>query len=682
MRLKKLFEPIRIGNMVLKNRIKLPAMAVGMGEDGGISEEIKAFYALMAKGGVSFLGISCTPTRLIQDPMLGLYENRFVPGLRKLVDVIHEYDTKVYAQMGVGYSWAFGNGPVELVSPSGTTVSGRPGTPFRMGGPFEPTMPRALSRVEIHQIVEAFGDGARRAKEAGFDAVEVIASVGYVISQFMSPLTNKRTDEYGGSLENRMRFLLEIIENIQKKTGKDYPITCRISGADLMEPTGYDLEDTKKMARILEEAGICQIDVMAGWHNTTVAMIQTQVPQGAWVHLAEGVKRVVHIPVAAGTQIQDVLVAEHVLAQGKADMIFMARALIADPELPNKAKEGRLKDIRPCMNCCRCMEASDNPPVYCSVNARIGREFEYPCEKPSATKKRVLVIGGGPGGMEVARIASLRGHKVTLCDQNSRLGGSLLLASVTNWRLGPVLEYMVREIRKLSIEIKLNTTVTPQWVEKMRPDAVVVAVGGVAPPLEVPVADSPILLDRRRIQEVLEGRSIQKGALAKRFVSYLGRLLIKYFYDPSLLKWLLKFNFPFKKRVIILGGNYAGCELAETLVARGKEVTIIEESGRMGSDIGIIHRWVFLRNLKDFGVKMITNAKLLEVTNKGVKIFRGGSTEFIETDTVVKVRITTNKKLFKELEGKIPILYCVGDCSEQGMLFEAVASGFLTGQKI
>ena len=331
---RKLFEPIMVGNMQLRNRIKMPAMAIAMGEDGEISEAAKAFYVDRAKGGVALMGVSCTPTRLIEDPMLGLYDDRFLPGLKDLVESVRPYGARLYTQMGVGYSWGFGDDPVELVSPSGLTCWGRPGTPFRMGGPLEPTMPRELTVDEIQQIVEAYGDGARRTQEAGFDAVEIIAAVGYVTAQFISPATNKRTDQYGGSLENRMRLFLEIIENIKKKTGGDFPILCRISGADLLDGKGYNLEDTKKMAPMLEKAGMNQIDVMAGWHNANVAMIQTQVPQGSWVHLAEGVKSVVNIPVAAGTQIQDIDVAERVVAEGRVDMVYMARGLVADPQLP------------------------------------------------------------------------------------------------------------------------------------------------------------------------------------------------------------------------------------------------------------------------------------------------------------------------------------------------------------
>lgn len=682
MKFTKLFEPIRIGNMELKNRIKLTAMGIALSEDGTVCEQTKACYAERAKGGVALIGLSCTTTRLLKGPLYGIYHDRFIPGLKELVDLVHANGAKVYAQMGVGYSWAFGDGPVQYISPSGTTPTGHPGSAFRLGGPYEAAMPKAVTIDEIHQMVEAFGDGAIRARQAGFDAVEVIASVSYMISQFLSPITNKRTDQYGGSLENRMRLLLEIIENIRKKTGKDYPITCRLSGADLMEPKGYDLEDTKQMARMLEGAGVAEIDVMSGWHYASVPIIQTWVPQGAWVYLAEGVKKAVNIPVAAGTQIQDPVIAERVLAEGKADLVYMARATVADPEMPNKAREGRLKDIRPCINCCRCISGVDTPPVHCSVNARMGREAEYPMEKPTARSKRVLVVGGGPGGMEAACIASLRGHKVILCDQNQRLGGALLLASITNMRMKPALDYMKREIGKLPIEVRLNTRVTSRLVGELKPDAIVLAAGGAPSSLEVPGSGNGIVLDRGDVQAIFSRHAMRKGGLAKKAVSYVAALFVKYFYNPSAIRWLLRFNFPFGKRVVVVGGNFAGCELAETLAERGKKVTIVEESKRLGSDIELTHRWVFLKKLRDAGTKMFKEAKITEVTDKGAQISYPGSTEFIEADTVVKVGLTPDTGLAQELKGKAPEFYIVGDCSEPGKLMEAMASGFLTGQKI
>ena len=680
--LEKLFQPIIVGGIELKNRIKMPAMGIAFEADAKVSEQTRAFYAERARGGVAFIGISCSTTRLDQGPLYGIYDDSFIPGLRELVDVIHTNGAKVYAQIGVGYNWAFGGGPVEFVSPSGITPTGRPGSAFRLGGPRQPTMPRALSIEEIHQMVEGFGDGALRARRAGFDAVEVIASVSYIISQFMSPLTNKRTDQYGGSFENRMRFLLEIIGDIQAKAGKDYPITCRLSGADLMDPQGYNLQDTKQMAATLEEVGVCQIDVMSGWHYASVPIIQTWVPQGAWVYMAEEVKQAVSIPVAAGTQIQDPVIAERVLANGKADMIYMARALIADPELPNKAKEGRLEDIRPCMNCCRCISAVDDPPVYCSVNARVGRESAYPEERPAQTRKNVLVVGGGPAGMEVARIASLRGHAVTLCDQGPRIGGALLLASITNDRLGPVLRYMQRDIRRLPIDVKLGTRVTAQWIENMGPDTVVLALGCTPSPLRTRIADGATILDRTDMQALLAGRMKQGGGFRLRILSFLAGLIVRYFYDPRLIRWLLRFDFPLGKRVAILGGGFAGCELADTLSDRGKQVVIIEESDRMGSDIEITHRWVLLKKLRDAGVEMIRGAKVDEITSGGVRVSRPGSSVFVEADTVVNVGIVATEGLASELSDSTVELHIVGDGAEPGKLMEAVASGFIVGHSI
>jgi 2,4-dienoyl-CoA reductase (NADPH2) len=679
----KLFEPIKIGNLLLRNRIKMPAMAIAMGEDGGMSEAAKAFYVDRAKGGVALMGVSCTPTRLIEDPMLGLYDDRFIPGLKDLVETVRPYGARLYTQMGVGYSWGFDDDPVELVSPSGLTCWGRPGTPFRMGGPLEPTMPRELTVEEIHRIVEAYGDGARRTQEAGFDAVEVIASVGYLTAQFISPATNKRTDEYGGSLENRMRLFLEIIENIRKKTGGDFPITVRISGADFLDDgKGYNLEDTKKMAPMLEAAGVDQIDVMAGWHNAPVAMIQTQVPQGSWVHLAEGVKSSVKIPVAAGTQIQDIRVAEKVVAEGRADMIYMARALVADPQLPLKAQQGRYEDIRPCMNCCRCMAAADDPPVHCTVNARMGREADYPEERPAIENKRVLVVGGGPSGMEAARVATLRGHRVTLCEQKPRLGGAMLLSSITNPRIGPVLKYMTREVKKSVPDIRLNTQVTPALVDALSPDVLVVAQGGKSAPMNVIGMDNEIVLSRSDAESILGGRAAGSGSILHRIMSFGAAMFVRFFYNPRLLRKLMRFPFPFKKRVSILGGGFAGVELAETLAESGKKVSIVEPGKRMGSDIDIIHRWVFLKNLKEAGAELLTNTKAVEIEDAGVKVERDGAQRTIGADTVVPINIASNSDLAEQYKDRIPEVYVVGDCREPAKLQEAVTSGFLAGQKI
>ncbi|MEE8374499.1 MAG: FAD-dependent oxidoreductase, partial [Dehalococcoidia bacterium] len=643
-RLTKLFEPIQVGRLELRNRIKMPAMVLApQGPDDAVIDRLKPLYVERAKGGVAIMGVSCTPTRLVQDPMLGLHDDRFIRGLTQLTEAVRAHGAKVYAQMGVGYSWAFSDGPVELVGPSGVSLSGRPGTPFRLGGPLEPTMPRALSAGEIHEIVRGYGEGARRAREAGFDAVEVIASVGYIIAQFLSPLTNLRADEYGGSLENRMRFLLEIVESMRKRAGADFTCTCRLSGDDLLDG-GYTLDETVAMAPMLEKAGIHEIDVMSGWHNAAVPIIQADVPQGAWAHMAEAVKKAVSIPVAAGTQIQDVEVAERVLAEGKADMVYMARALLADPELPNKAKLGQLGNIRPCISCCRCVESADSPPVYCSVNARLGREPEYPGVTPATQRKRVLVAGGGPAGMEAARVAASRGHTVTLCERGSRLGGSLIAAAATNRRIGKSVKHLVGQVRTLPIDLRLDTEVTPALLDEIKPDVLVLATGGKASRLNVPGGDGPNVLDVHNVKEILSRRT---------------------------------------KRVVIVGGGFIGCQLGVELVGRGKKVAIVEESKRIGADVGMVHRWVWIKQLREAGARLETGAMVVEITGEGVKIDRAGSADFIEADTVVRAgEFEPDTELAERFSGKVPAIHAVGDCAGPGKLLEAIASGFLVGQEI
>jgi 2,4-dienoyl-CoA reductase (NADPH2) len=328
------------------------------------------------------------------------------------------------------------------------------------------------------------------------------------------------------------------------------------------------------------------------------------------------------------------------------------------------------------------MAASDDPPVYCTVNARMGREWEYPEERPARENKRVLVVGGGPGGMEAARVAALRGHRVTLCEQKPRLGGAMLLSSITNPRIGPVLAYMVREVKKHVFDVRLNTTVTADLVNRIRPDVLVVAQGGRSAPMNVPGMEKDIVLSRSDAESILGGRPVRGGGFWHRLLSFGAALFIRFFYNPSILRRLLRLPFPFKERVAILGGGFAGVELGETLAESGKKVSIVESGKRMGSDIDIIHRWVFLKNLKEAGAELLTQAEVVEVNEQGVKVDREGVSQFIEADTVVPINITTNKELAERFEGKLSAVHVVGDCAEPAKLQEAVTSGFIAGQKI
>ncbi len=688
-KLDKLFEPIMIKDIQIRNRVKISAMAVAMTDKAGnVSDQMVAFYEERSKGGVGLIGISCTASELIDDPMIGLYNDKYVPGLKRMVDAIHKHGAKAYAQMGVGYAWKFPGEKLQYVSPSGITSTGRGGSPFRLGGPYEQDMPIEMSKGQIQQMVEDYGDGARRAKEAGFDIVEIIPAVGYILAQFMSQKLNKRTDEYGGSLENRMKIIVDVIKNIKEKTS-GMPVSARISGDDMYPEgpfKGYGLEDSKKMAKIMENAGCDQIDVMAGWHSAPVAMIQTHVPQGKWIYLAEGIKSAVTVPVAAGTQLQDVLLAADAVARGRTDMVFMARANIADPELPNKAKSYKIGEIRPCINCCRCQESADTPPVNCSVNPRVGREAEYPTANPGPAKKKkkVLVIGGGPSGMEAARIAAVRGHDVTLVDRMFRLGGAMLMASVANEKIGPQMRYKIKEISRLPINVRLQTEATPALIDEIKPDAVVVAVGGKTRLPDVPGIDKPIVRGRSLIEAMFGSKLPKKkqDLLVSLSVPLLS-IFNRFYYNPDLFRKLFKYDFILsKKNNVILGGGFAGLEMGELISDAGKNVTIIEEDKYIGADVGPIHRWVFKKALKDNNVKMLKESKVLKIEDNGLEVLSNSKAEFIQTGAVIPSQIDRNTALYDQLKDNVEEIYFTGDANEPGKLMEAISSGYIAGYSI
>ncbi len=688
--LKSLFQPISIGKLKLKNRIVMTCANAS----GGGGKHVICYYAERARGGAGLLivggmytfdtgsgktfyggrkDVTEEESQAIRE--FALYGEDLLPGLREFTRTMHDNGAKVAAQLLMTYEWKMGwktnkEGPTELVSPSGGPCGARLGDT------------RAVTVDEIHQIVEEYGDAASVAQKAGFDAIEIHAGIGYFLNQFLSPHTNSRSDEYGGSLENRIRMLLEIVDSCQKKAGEDFPIVARISAEDFMEG-GNTLEDTKPLAIALEKAGVVAIDVETGWHESPVPMVQQWVKPGAFVYLAEEIKKVVSIPVMTAYRIWDPVLADRIVAEGRADLVGMARALVADPELPNKAREGKFDDINYCIACCRCLDtAISGECPSCAVNARVGREAVYNIET-STEKKDVLVIGGGPTGMEAARVAALRGHKVTLCDRGRRLGGSLLLACIMNPELPKFLKYQSKQVRKLPIEVRLNTEVDTAFVERMQPNVVIVAAGGKPPTVEIPgVHRDNVLLSHDMLKAMVS--SPKKGGALQRILWRLGSLVLRYIDNPALIRWGLRFGFPFRKRVVIIGGGFAGCELADILAERGKKLTLLEESKRLGFDIGITTRWVVLMRLWQFGVRMERNASVLNITEKAVEAMVADSETCFEADTVaLTLPLETNDKLARELQEKGWTVRSVGDCAATGgRIMEAMAAGFRAGYEI
>ncbi|MBE9547170.1 MAG: NADH:flavin oxidoreductase, partial [Proteobacteria bacterium] len=384
-----LFTPIDIGNLKLKNRIVMPAMHLNYTPDGEVTDKLIAFYEERAKGGAALIIVGGCAVDEYGGylNMIGISDDRFIPGLKRLTDVVHRHGALIASQLFHGgryiHSSFIGRSPV---APS----------PIASGLTREE--PREMTIEDIKYTTDSFARAAERAKEAGFDAVEIIGSAGYLITQFLSPITNKRTDEYGGSFENRMRFGLEVAGAVRNAVGKDFTVLIRLGGNDFM-PGGNTNREIRLFAAELEKCGIDAFDITGGWHESRVPQITMGVPRGGYTYLARGVKKVVSKPVISCNRINDPFLADKIIREGSADMAGFARGLIADPEMPNKARNGRLNEITPCIGCNQgCL---DNvfvmKPIECMVNPRAGRELDAPPISKTETPKKVMVIGGGPG---------------------------------------------------------------------------------------------------------------------------------------------------------------------------------------------------------------------------------------------------------------------------------------------
>lgn len=653
---KHLFTPITVGRLELKNRLVLLPMAMGYTEGGKPTKRLQQFLSECAKGGPGLVITSTNPSFPHIYPLTPcIGEDAFIPDFRELVEAVHAHGVPIVAELVRLSRFAKSRDeiPVE-VAPSPIAI-----------GP-TPLVPRALDIDDIHWIVEEYGEGARRAKEAGFDGVEILAGIGNIVNKFMSPLANKREDEYGGNFENRMRFLAEIIDSVRKKTGDNYTLGVRYAAHEFMDG-GYDLDGGKKIATFLENIKVDWLDLQVGWHQSPIPLVTKEVPEGHWTYLAEEIKKVVNVPVITAYRISDPLVAERTLAEGKADLIGMGRAFIADPEFVNKAKEGKLDEIRYCVCCCRCIDqvvGREVPLDICNVNPRIGKELDTPIE-PAIKPKKIFIAGGGPAGMETARVAALRGHKPILYERGSRLGGLMILGSILDPQAEKMLKYQTNQIKRLGVDIRIGTELTPSLVEREKPDAVVLAVGGIAPTSEIPGAN------RRNVFSLRDAVGYMLAYTSKKRWGRIGPLVLRYCYWPSLIRSLLRFNFLFGKRVVIVGGKFAGFEFADILAEKGKVVTVLEESARIASDIGPSTRFVTLGRMRQFGVRMEANAKVLEITNKGVKgvkLTKEGSREPFEigADTVViTADLKENKELAQQLEAKGFAVYLVGDATER-----------------
>ncbi len=477
-KLQRLFTPIKVGKLELKNRIIMPPMIERLATDGTPNEAVSDFYAARARGGVALIVLTpgIVDISMASPIQQGIYDDSFIPGLKRFADLMHSCGARIGIQlMHLGRQ----GGEIQGYKP--VAASPVPLTP-------RDEVPRELTTGEIEGLVEKFAEAARRAREAGLDMIELHGCHGYLLSGFLSPLTNKRGDKYGGSVANRARFVVEIVGLIKERVGKDFPVSVRMNGSDYM-PGGTTVDVAQQTAKLLEEAGADMIGVSGGAYGSYPVIVPPyDQPRGCNVPLAAGIKKAVRVPVSVAGRLDDPFVADEVLVSGKADLIAVARGLLADPELPNKAARGDFKGIRRCLACNVCIDGDPTPvsPITCTVNPEAGREREMVIV-PARQPKKVMVIGGGLAGLEAARVAAARGHKVTVYEESRDLGGQWLLASKPPHKQDHLLllRYLVGQLDKLGVEWKCGTKVTIALVKEVKPDVVLVATG--AKPLVPPI---------------------------------------------------------------------------------------------------------------------------------------------------------------------------------------------------
>ncbi|MFQ6078179.1 MAG: FAD-dependent oxidoreductase [Thermodesulfobacteriota bacterium] len=627
-----LFSPFSIGTLEMQNRIVMPPMATNYASPEGFATDRQtAYYVERARGGVGY--ISVEHTGILQQGkaspnMLLISSNEHASRIERMVEAVHGARGKIIVQInhaGRQTSSAITGSPIVGPSP--------------ISCPTRNEIPRELSVGEIEEIVEAFTIAAQRVKETGADGVELHMAHGYLICSFLSPFSNRRRDRYGGDLQGRARLATEVLNSVRNRVGPDFPISCRLSGDEYIEG-GLRIEETKQIAQILEREGADVLHVSAcnaasGYLNHPPYYVE----EGVFAHLAEGIKSVVNIPVITVGRIRNPVMADQILRDGKADLVSMGRALISDPRMPQKAKEGRLDEINYCMSCNRCIQTLRKEAVRCAVNPEAGNEYRFRISKSDRPKK-AWIIGGGPGGLKAAEVAALRGHQVTVFERDQKLGGRLRLAAIPPKKAiwNDFLDYLERRVRGLGVTLELGKEFTVDMLGVIKPDVVIVASGAL-----------PFFPDWKGMQES-RALSVDAALTGEGNVG---------------------------KRVLVVGAGGIGAELADYLSEMGKEVTLVEMLEEIASDLVTHLKHYLSQRLSEKGVTILTSTKVKELGEGCVLVEDASGMRKIDGfDTIVlAVGSRANDRIAKSLDGKVPGLYVIGDASEPREALEAVYEG-------
>lgn len=626
-----LFEPIQIGKTTVKNRIFMPPLSTNLADKGYVTDALVEHYSNRARGGVGLIVTEVTtvePTYTYLPGDMSIYDDSYIPGWKKLVDAVHKYDTKILSQLFHPAYMAF---PVprtpQLIAPS------------NVGPYYAKSAPRAVTVEELHVLVRQFGEAALRFKKAGGDGVEIQCAHAHgLLGGFLTPLYNKRTDEYGGDINGRLRLTLEVIREVRKQCGDDFIIDVRISGDEYSEG-GLTLNDMIYVSKQLEKEGVDFLHVSGG--NTIKRGSSMPAPgtsPAPHAHASEEIRKHVHIPVATVARINEPWVAEELIADGKADICMIGRANLCDSEFANKAREGRTDDIRPCIGCGRCLTGiMFGKPIACTVNPSV----ETNDIDEADVKKKVLVIGGGPAGMEAAYVAKKRGHEVVLCEKEKELGGLLRLAAVpiSKQELCKVIKFMARRLNNEGIDVRTGCEVTPQMLETEFKDYEIICSTGAKP------------------KEIEAFKQFKQTMTADDILS--GR------------------KFPGRK-IVILGGGSVGCETADYLAPlvndlfpANRDVTVIEMTGSLMTGEGGAAKSRLTQRLMSKGVKLLLNAQVKKVDESTITYEQDGEEHTIkDADTLVFAVGYTPAKV--EYEN----VHYIGDCGKVGNLKDAISGAY------
>lgn len=639
-----LFAPTRIGGLTAKNAVKYAACSVSNfnNPDGSITEREMGRMEVIAKTGAGMItnqgaypdeaGMGKAYAR-----QLSIAHDRYIDGFARVADLIHRHDAIAIQQILHGGRYGGFDADHCLQS------SDRPQTLRH----FRP--PRKMTKQEIQECIRDHALAARRALKAGFDGVEVTAFMGYLLANFLSSFTNDRTDEYGGSVQNRARFMVELIEAIKEEIqGKI--LWIRLNGAELLDDQGGSTpEECLEFMRLAEMAGVDGISIVVGWHESAQGALARDLPSDQWLYLAERAKANVNVPIAFGPRYGDPAMANEALGAGKMDFWEVCRPFLADPLLLHKVAENRTEEVRPCIGGLMCLSRMfRNLPYICAVNPRLGHEYDPAYAQTKAEiAKRVVVIGGGPAGMECALTAARRGHEVTLFEKGDALGGQTRIASLEieegSKAFKKLVASHVKQLEAAGVKVELNTEVTPQLVRKLSPDVAVVATGAEFAPSRIPGADLPL-------------------------VTY--------------GDWTLPERIPEGRKVVVLSAERAALVLAEHLAAGGREVTIVAD-GKVGADVIPTFKWRHAAWMREHGLEVITGAAVERITENGVHIVQGDKPRVLPADHVVIAgpRRPVNE-LIRELEFSVDELYSVGDAVLPRSLASAFHEGFRVGNAI